>query len=45
VKINGWEYSLLTTPTADLGLRQRMPHIDSTNLGNLALLLDLATGD
>ena len=45
VKSGGWEYSLVTTPPADLGLRQRMPHIDSTHPGNLALLLYLAPCD
>jgi hypothetical protein len=45
VKSGGWEYSLVTTPPADLGLRQRMPHIDSTHPGNLALLLYLAPGE
>jgi hypothetical protein len=38
----GWEFSLVTTPPAALTLRQRMPHIDSTHPGNLALLLYLA---
>jgi hypothetical protein len=45
VKSGGWEYSLVTTRPADLSLRQRMPHIDSTHPGNLALLLYLAPGD
>ena len=38
----GWEFSLVTTPPKALTLRQRLPHIDSTNPGNLALLLYLA---
>ena len=41
----GWDFSLVTRPAADLTLRQRMPHIDSTHPGNLALLLYLAAGD
>ncbi len=40
-----WEFSLVTTPPADLGLRQRLPHIDSTNPGNLALLLYLCPSE
>ena len=38
----GWDFSLVTTPPGDLTLRQRMPHIDSTHPGKLALLLYLA---
>jgi Family of unknown function (DUF6445) len=38
----GWDFSLVTTPPADLTLRLRMPHIDSTHPGKLALLLYLA---
>ncbi len=45
VKSGGWEYSLVTTPPAALSLRQRMPHIDSTHPGNLALLLYLSPRD
>ena len=41
----GWDFSLVTRPSADLTLRQRMPHIDSTHPGNLALLLYLAPDD
>ncbi len=45
VPSGGWEFSLVTTPPADLGVRQRLPHIDSTNPGNLALLLYLAPAE
>jgi hypothetical protein len=38
----GWDFSLVTRPPAELTLRQRMPHIDSTHPGNPALLLHLA---
>ena len=38
----GWEFSLVTKPPETLTARQRLPHIDSTNVGNLALLLYLA---
>ena len=38
----GWDFSLITRPPAELTLRQRMPHIDSTHPGKLALLLYLA---
>ena len=38
----GWDFSLVTRRPAELTLRQRMPHIDSTHPGNLALLLYLA---
>ncbi|WP_372785765.1 DUF6445 family protein [Phenylobacterium sp.] len=38
----GWEFSLVTQGPETLSLRQRMPHIDSTHPGNLALLLYLA---
>jgi hypothetical protein len=38
----GWAFSLVTQPPESLTLRQRMPHIDSTHPGNLALLLYLA---
>jgi len=31
-------FSLVTTPAADLSVPQRLPHIDSTNPGQLALL-------
>lgn len=41
----GWEFSLATWPPASLTLRQRMPHIDSTHPGNLALLLYLCPAD
>ena len=41
----GWEYSIVTTPPAALTPRQRLPHIDSTNPGNLALLLYLSPVD
>jgi len=41
----GWEFSLVTRPAAELTLRQRMPHVDSTHPGKLALLLYLAEGD
>jgi len=41
----GWDFSLVTRPPAELTLRQRMPHIDSTHPGNLALLLYLAPTD
>ena len=41
----GWDFSLVTQPAETLTLRQRMPHIDSTHPGNLALLLYLASGD
>jgi hypothetical protein len=41
----GWDFSLVTRPPAELTLRQRMPHIDSTHPGNLALLLYLASAD
>jgi hypothetical protein len=37
----GWDFSLVTRPADELTLRQRMPHIDSTHPGNLALLLYL----
>jgi hypothetical protein len=37
----GWDFSLVTRPPEALTLRQRMPHIDSTHPGNLALLLYL----
>ncbi len=40
-----WDFSLVTQPPETLTLRQRMPHIDSTHPGNLALLLYLAPGD
>lgn len=36
-----WVYSLVTTPPGELTPRQRLPHIDSTNPANLALLLYL----
>jgi len=42
VASGGWDFSLVTRPPAELTLRQRMPHIDSTHLGKLALLLYLA---
>jgi hypothetical protein len=45
VKSGGWEYSLVTTAPANLTPRQRLPHIDSTNAGNLALLLYLSPTD
>jgi Family of unknown function (DUF6445) len=38
----GWEFSVVTQPPETLTLRQRLPHIDSTHPGNLALLLYLA---
>ena len=38
----GWDFSLVTKPAAELTRRQRMPHIDSTHPGKLALLLYLA---
>lgn len=38
----GWDFSLVTRTPAALTLRQRIPHIDSTHPGNLALLLYLA---
>jgi hypothetical protein len=41
----GWDFSLITRPAAELTLRQRMPHIDSTHPGNLALLLYLSPTD
>jgi uncharacterized protein DUF6445 len=41
----GWDFSLVTWPPSALKLRQRMPHIDSTHPGNLALLLYLAPRD
>jgi Family of unknown function (DUF6445) len=41
----GWDFSLVTRPPAELTLRQRMPHIDSTHPGKLALLLYLAPTD
>jgi hypothetical protein len=41
----GWEFSLVTKPPEALTLRQRLPHIDSTNPGNLALLLYLTPAD
>jgi hypothetical protein len=41
----GWDFSLVTRPPEALTLRQRMPHIDSTHPGNLALLLYLASRD
>ena len=41
VTSGAWTYSLVTTPPSELTLRQRMAHIDSTNPGNLALLLYL----
>jgi hypothetical protein len=37
-----WDFSLVTRPAGELTLRQRMPHIDSTQPGKLALLLYLA---
>ena len=40
-----WDFSMVTVPPGDLTLRQRMPHIDSTHPGNLALLLYLAPTD
>ncbi len=40
-----WDFSMVTVPPAELSLRQRMPHIDSTHPGNLALLLYLAPVD
>jgi hypothetical protein len=45
VTSGAWYLSLVTTPPSALGLRQRMPHIDSTHPGNLALLLYLCSGD
>ena len=41
----GWDFSMVTKAPADLTVRQRMPHIDSTNRGNLALLLYLCAPD
>jgi len=41
----GWDFSLVTLPPAELTLRQRMPHVDSTHPGKLALLLYLAPTD
>ena len=41
----GWDFSMVTTSPAELTLRQRMPHIDSTHPGNLALLLYLSPVD
>ncbi len=41
----GWDFSLVTLSPAELTLRQRMPHIDSTHPGKLALLLYLAPVD
>jgi hypothetical protein len=41
----GWDFSIVTTPAEALTLRQRMPHIDSTHPGNLALLLYLSGSD
>jgi len=41
----GWDFSLATWPPSTLRLRQRMPHIDSTHPGNLALLLYLSPVD
>ena len=41
----GWDFSLVTRRPAELTLRQRMPHIDSTHPGKLALLLYLAPVD
>jgi len=41
----GWDFSLVTRPPAELTLRQRMPHVDSTHPGKLALLLYLAPAD
>ena len=41
----GWDFSLVTRTPAELTLRQRMPHIDSTHPGKLALLLYLASTD
>ena len=41
----GWDFSLVTRPAAELTLRQRMPHVDSTHPGKLALLLYLAPVD
>ena len=41
----GWDFSLVTRPSAELTLRQRMPHVDSTHPGKLALLLYLAPAD
>jgi hypothetical protein len=38
----GWEFSIVTQPPEALTARQRLPHIDSTHPGNLALLLYLA---
>jgi hypothetical protein len=43
VKSGGWDFSLVTRPPAETSVRQRMPHIDSTNAGNLALLLYLCS--
>ena len=40
-----WDFSIVTRHAADLTLRQRLPHIDSTHPGNLALLLYLSGGD
>jgi hypothetical protein len=39
----GWDFSMITRAPDELTLRQRLPHIDSTHLGNLALLLYLAS--
>jgi hypothetical protein len=41
----GWDFSLVTRRPAALTLRQRMPHVDSTHPGKLALLLYLAPVD
>lgn len=41
----GWDFSLVTRPPAELTLRQRLPHVDSTHPGKLALLLYLAPAD
>jgi hypothetical protein len=41
----GWDFSLVTRPPEALTLRQRIPHIDSTHSGNLALLLYLTPND
>ncbi len=42
VASGGWDFSLVTKQPGELTLRQRMPHIDSTHPGKLALLLYLA---
>jgi hypothetical protein len=45
VASGGWDFSLVTRSAGELTLRQRMPHIDSTHPGKLALLLYLAAED